>query len=194
VTSPAEPPGAGGAPEGLGLASAFAIVRDHDGWLECESAPGRGTTISVYLPAAAPAAEGAAPVTATGPADSPPGGRGERILVIDDEDLVRRVVDLVLGDAGYEVVTAASGAEGIRAVEEAPSGFDLVLLDEAMPGMAGREVACAIRARRPRLKIVLFSGHSPEATPGVAGFIEKPVGERDLLEKLRAFLDAPEGR
>ncbi len=171
---------------GLGLPVSYASLRAHDGWIDCESRPGEGTTFAVYLPF--PEAR-----RSREPAAAPaPGPRGhETILLVDDEDLVRRAVGRVLRSAGYEIVQASSGAEALAALGETGAGVDLVLLDVSMPRMSGPAVLEQIRARAPRLKVAFFSGMDapPSAALRVSGVIRKPIEGDALLASVRGILD-----
>lgn len=167
---------------GLGLPTCDAIVRDLGGRIELESATGRGTTVSVLLPGcAAPelaeAARGAARTEAH-----------RRVLLVDDEALVRRVVERALGEAGYAVRAAADGAEALAAVTKEPA--DLILLDRSMPGVPGAALVGALRAAAPKARVVYFSGEDvPADERGVVdGVIQKPVRVDELLATVSGFL------
>lgn len=173
---------------GLGLATAYGVVRRSGGHIGIASTPGEGTTFTVHLPAAGPTAHAPAPG-----ADAPPEGRGERVLLVEDEAPVRRATRRILQRAGYQVVDAADGSLALDAAHrEAP---DLLLSDLAMPGgLTGVDVAEQLRARRPDLPVVLMTGHSGEAADGPTlaawrPILRKPYATRTLLEAVRAALD-----
>lgn len=170
---------------GLGLSTAYAIVDAHGGWIECDSQPGAGATFSVYLPAdglqIAPDRERAA--------QSDLGGT-ETILVIDDEESVRKTVTAMLEQAGYSVLTAAGGSEGLELFQAHPDRIELVLLDLSMPGMSGRQVLEKLRAIAPESRAAYFTGRelSEEERGEVRIVIEKPVTRHDLLSAVQASL------
>jgi two-component system cell cycle sensor histidine kinase/response regulator CckA len=173
---------------GLGLSTTYAIVKNHGGWITCRSVEGKGTTFSLLLPSVTCGRGPEVPVAAT-PTTAP---AGRRILIIDDEAAVRAIVGRILADAGYDVVHAADGAEGLlRYQKEGP--FSVVLLDESMPGMPGRLVLERLLAHDPAAKVVMFTGYGPEAEsiPGAAGVLEKPVAIDAILAFLRRVVDRP---
>jgi CheY-like chemotaxis protein len=138
---------------GLGLSVTYGIVQRHNGKLEINSAPGRGTTVTITLPAMG------APMAAAAPAASPPlpAPSHLRVLIVDDEPEVRSALADMLGIAGHTAFQAAGGREALAWLE-AGQPVDLVLTDMGMPGMMGSEVARAIRGRWPHLRIGLMTG------------------------------------
>jgi len=173
---------------GLGLASAFGIVRQHHGWIEVASTAGSGTTFSVYLPASA----AQIPVD---PHRTPPSTaqRGnETILVIDDEEVIRNLGKTILGRAGYTVLAAADGAEGVALFARERERIDLVLLDLSMPRMSGTEVVEALRAIDPEVRVLLSSGYAADGLPrglGSLPFVAKPYRGGELARAVRNALD-----
>lgn len=141
---------------GLGLATVAAIVRTHGGSIDVESVPGHGARFTICLPAAG---DPAAPVgpDALGPR---PRGSGERVLVIDDDDGVRRLCTTVLERHGYRVVAAVNGAEGVDRFTEAPDSFALVITDMDMPVMDGPATIAALKTIRPGVRILGSTGHT----------------------------------
>jgi PAS domain S-box-containing protein len=173
---------------GLGLASTYAIVKNHGGWITLSSVPGKGTTFSMMLPAVTC---GRSPDTPMGPVTTgPPAGR--RILIVDDEAAVRAIVGRILVDAGYDVVYASDGSEAV-ALYHKQGPFSAVLLDESMPGIPGRVVLERLLAHDPAAKVVMFTGFGPEVEtiPGAVGVLEKPVAIDALLGFLRRVLEWP---
>jgi CheY-like chemotaxis protein len=169
-----------------------AIVHQHHGHVEAESAVGRGSTFRVYLPAVPglPIAE-----QEPGPGAEPRGGH-ESILLVEDEPGVRTVVTKLLVKWGYRVVTAANGSEALERWAEDPAAIDLLYTDLVMPGgIDGIALATRLRAERPDLKVVLSTGYSgailnggSEAIPGAA-VVPKPFQQAGLLATIRALLD-----
>ena len=158
---------------GLGLSMVFGMARQSGGTVEIESAPGNGTAITIYLRRTAAVAP---PATLT-PRRPAPGETidiaGSRILVVDDEPIVREVVADMLADLGCVVQTAENGESALAKLDHVAP--DLLLLDFAMPGMNGAEVAEAALARRPGLRIVFATGFAKSEA------IEAAVGERAIM-------------
>lgn len=177
---------------GLGLASVYGIVTQHAGWIEVESTPGRGATFKVFLPVSAIQAGPAIP-KATKP--QIPGGK-ETILLVEDEQALRRLTRTVLQRQGYLVHEAASGTEALAVWNEHGPEIRLLLTDMIMPGgMSGRDLADQLRTKKNELKIIYTSGYSPEAVSqnlplkeGV-NFLAKPYPPDKLLRIIRQCLD-----
>ncbi|MDP2331945.1 MAG: ATP-binding protein, partial [Reyranella sp.] len=183
---------------GLGLSMVYGFIQQSNGHLRIESALGRGTTVSLYLPRTDE------PVQAEGALAAAPGGR-ERILVVEDDSKVRGAVVSQLEGLGYAVSEAADGAAGLRALEgaaleAAAEGvepmFDLLLTDVIMPGaMNGKALADAAARRWPQMKRVFMSGYTEDAIghhgrldPGVL-LLSKPFRRADLARMVRQALD-----
>ncbi len=177
---------------GLGLALVHGIVRDHGGAVQLESRPGRGTTVRCLLPVApepSAASPGAAP-PATAPA-AVPAGRGERLLLVDDDALVRTATARRLERLGYRVQTAGGAAAALASLRAEPSGFALLITDHAMPDLTGIDLARAAHRVSPGMPVLLLSGHVEHIAPavlahaGIAVVLAKPATEPDLARACR---------
>jgi PAS domain S-box-containing protein len=176
---------------GLGMAAVLGIVRGHKGAIRVASQVGKGTTVTVLLPAAGP--EVRLPVE---PAPSSPGARpaNAAVLVVDDNARVLQAVSQLVGALGYPVLTAASGQEALRVFGEHHAQIGCVLLDLTMPEMDGLETMRALRAVDPAAKIVLSSGYSEQAVrrrisgDGPTRFLQKPFVEDDLKVAIESAL------
>jgi PAS domain S-box-containing protein len=179
---------------GLGLSSALGIVRSHQGFITVASKPDEGATFRVFIPA---------DETAQAPlADAPrktayTQGKGERVLVVDDEDMLRDTTKLILESNGYVVITAADGRQALNLFKQEAGAVKLVLTDIMMPEMNGIELIKELRVKAPMLPIVVSSGHMQEkqretlAALGVTTILTKPFGAEKLLNALHAVLSPP---
>jgi PAS domain S-box-containing protein len=174
---------------GLGLAVVYGIVKRHGGFVRIEAPPPTGTRISVYFPAD----DSVETVAAAKPAPVAAIGGTETILIAEDEASVRRVVVMVLQNAGYTVLVASDGREAIDQVITHGPRISLALLDVVMPTMTGSEAAAVIREHHPHVRILFTTGYSDATTlapEGVASIVRKPYEPGDLLRRVRAALDA----
>lgn len=172
---------------GLGLSTVYGAAQSHQGLVECESALGRGSTFRLYLPLSAHSSQVEA-------APSPPSTQQEitvkRVLIIDDEHLIRRSLQGMLEALGVEVSSAESGLEGFKRLAEGVP-FDLIILDMQMPERSGREVFYELQETHAHIPVVISSGFSPEgvleelSTQGLAGVLSKPYRLEELKEALR---------
>ena len=181
---------------GLGLATAYGIVRQHQGCITARSAPGRGATFTICLPAAAAADAATEPAPAEPAADALAGR--ETVLVVEDDPAVRPVVVLQLRQFGYTVLVAAGAEEAERRLaEHSGSPIDLLVSEVVMPRVDGRELAVRLRRRLPRLRVLLISGHAEDAVPSTQtsadgmAFLAKPFSKQTLGRKVRELLDTP---
>jgi len=177
---------------GLGLSTAYGIVKQSGGSISVTSEVGRGTTVKVYLPRELSATK----ATAALPRPLPRRATGsETILVVEDEESLRRLVRRLLESAGYTVLTAANGEDALLTCERHTGKIDLLLTDVVMPRMNGRVLAERLAKTRPGLKILYMSGYTDNAIiqHGVLDvatqFLSKPFSEVDLTRKVRAVLD-----
>ena len=171
---------------GLGLSTAYGIVRQHGGWIECDSESSAGSVFSIFLPLWTGTANGKG---ATKEARELEGD--ETILVIEDEEVVRRTTILILERYGYAALAAADGVEGLDVLQREGEGIDLVLLDLSMPRLSGAEMLAEIRALQPELKVVLCTGYTSSEWDfeGIAGVVQKPFKGEDLARAVRSALD-----
>jgi signal transduction histidine kinase len=172
---------------GLGLAVVHGIVREHGGAVTVKSELGVGTTFELYLPVADTAAK-----QAPADEDAAPTGRGERIMYVDDEPAVVLAAERLLQRLGYACIGFTDSRAALRAFAADPAAFDAVITDGAMPGMTGRQLAGALRAIRPDVRVALASAYGEMIDDANdAGFalrIAKPPGVSELARALRTLL------
>jgi signal transduction histidine kinase/CheY-like chemotaxis protein len=173
---------------GLGLSIVYEIARRWGGGIEIESAPGAGTTVRMDLPRAVG--------TPIAPSERPLSGSGgsESVLVVEDDGGVRRLLVRTLESGGYRVTAAADGVEALERIAGAEASTDLLVSDVVMPRLSGLELARQLRAKNPRLRVLLISGFperiADDAAPSYAdGFLQKPFAPREILEKVREVLE-----
>jgi PAS domain S-box-containing protein len=176
---------------GLGLATVYGIVKNHNGFINVESEMGAGTTFSVYIPAVDKAAGKVQEI------ESRPEGGEETILVVDDEETIRLLVRDILEEMGYNVLSAADGNEAVELYRGRNTEIDLVLLDMTMPGMGGRETFEKLKELNPRVRAILSTGYAEDERArqmlamGVKAFVQKPYRIDDLASAVRRILDSP---
>jgi PAS domain S-box-containing protein len=175
---------------GMGLAVVHSIVQELGGKINVESTPGTGTVFTVLLPASS-----TSPIIAVVPGTVVPRGV-ERVLVVDDEPAIVNILQQMLSQLGYKVSGFTDTKLAAEAFHSNPAHFDAVILDQAMRGATGSDLAKLFLQVRPRLPIVLCTGHSHTLTQdkaqalGIAKFLYKPVSRMDLAVALREALDA----
>jgi PAS domain S-box-containing protein len=176
---------------GLGLATCSAIVQQSEGWIACQSQPGKGTRFTVFLPRLPEAVEEAVPVRTNG---AMPRG-DETLLVVEDEPSVGNLFECLLRKLGYDVIRAEHGEEAERAMaERGEDSIDLILTDLDMPRMDGGELVRRLVERKSDLKVILTSGNgesfSSRQEPGFDfEFLAKPFSMQALAQKVRDVLD-----
>ncbi len=177
---------------GLGLASAFGIVKSHGGHITCYSEPGQGTLFKIHIPVLEEVDQPAE--SSRGNVDVIKGGN-ETILLVDDEKALRETGSRILNTMGYQVVTASNGEEAFTKYRNRQAEIDLVILDIGMPGMGGHRCLQEILALSPNAKVIIASGYSygmqlkDTLAAGATGYIAKPFGKDALLKKVRNVLD-----
>jgi two-component system sensor histidine kinase EvgS len=176
---------------GLGLATVYGIVKQNEGFINVYSEPGEGATFKIYLPLRG---------KEEGPAKAPetaeiPAGRGETVLIVEDETSILELVQMVLERLGYHVLAASTPGKAMALAEEHGGAVDLLITDVVMPEMNGRELAETMQTHYPKLKVLFMSGYTANviAHRGVleegVNFIQKPVSNRELAVKAREVLE-----
>jgi len=168
---------------GLGLSAVHGIVKDHQGFIQCESEPDKGTTFKIYVPVLKQIEGREEPEK-----EGRPKGGTETILVVDDEEPIRVICEEILGNHGYQVLTAPDGETALSIYQKAKKKIDLVILDLIMPGMEGRKCLEELIKMDPEVKVLISSGYMLDEPPGATlktgakRFIRKPYTLRDLLK------------
>jgi two-component system, cell cycle sensor histidine kinase and response regulator CckA len=177
---------------GLGLATVYGIVKQSGGHVSCYSEPGKGTTFTLYFPLASEGISVAAP-----PVESPAPGRGETILLVEDDESVRRFTETALSGKGYTVIALPGPREALPVMESSGSAVALLITDVVMPHMSGKELADRLIHSWPRLRVLYLSGYTGNVIVhhGVLDssidFLQKPYRVSELLSKIRGILDRP---
>jgi PAS domain S-box-containing protein len=180
---------------GLGLSTARSIVKAHCGFITFVSTEGIGTTFSIFLPTAEAGLSKPVRGDDVKPTSGPlPHGKGENILVVDDEESVRLIMRSTLESFGFRAVGAADGAEAVALFRSAPALFDMAIVDMQMPGLDGGKTILSLRHMRPDLPIVAASGlatsqnREQAAANGVRHFLDKPFSVETLIRTVHAAM------
>ncbi len=174
---------------GLGLASAYGIIKNHNGFINVYSEKGEGTAFNIYLPASEKAAVKEKKI------DEELIRGTETVILVDDEDMIIEVGQGIIENLGYKVLTAKSGKEAIEIYEKTQDKIDMVIVDMIMPEMGGGDTYDKLKEIDPDIKVLLSSGYSVDGQAteilnrGCNGFIQKPFNMTDLSKKIRAILD-----
>ncbi len=174
---------------GIGLSMVYGTIKQHNGFIEVKSEPGRGTEFRIYLPVAE------AGVEASAKSEESVDGGTETILLAEDQEDVRMILKSTLEEFGYNVITATDGEDAVKKYGENKDRVDAVILDMVMPRKNGKEAYEEIKKIRQDVRVMFTSGYAPEImkTKGVVGqdvsFISKPVSLSDFLLKVREVLD-----
>ncbi len=180
---------------GLGLSMAYGIVKQSSGFIYGASTPGRGATFTLYFPRQPDAARGSA--GSPDAADGGPARGSETVLVVEDEEGIRRLARTVLSARGYAVLTAADGIEALEIAGARTGAIDLLVTDVVMPLMNGPELAARMSSARPGMRVLFISGYAESALahqgrlePGV-DLLQKPFDPATLVERVRRALGRP---
>jgi CheY-like chemotaxis protein len=175
---------------GLGLSVVHGIVRNHDGCVLAESKPGRGSTFYVYLPKPTVRVSPHARGTVVMPRGS------ERILFVDDEEMMSDVSKERLRSLGYKVTASTNSKRALSIFRARPDRFDLVITDYTMPNLTGIDLAVELLKIRPDIPVILYTGQRDASLPekvqeaGIREFLRKPLVKLELAQAIRRVLDA----
>jgi len=177
---------------GMGLAMVYGIVKAHEGWIEVDSHPGSGTTITVHFPLAEETALESEVITQSAPIY----GTGQ-ILIVDDEEPIRRLVSKILTSLGYTALTARNGREALEFFAKRNGAIDLILLDMVMPEMSGSECLIELKKIDPSVRVIITTGYGLNDVvqelidAGAVGFVQKPFTAARISEEIARVLHLP---
>ena len=180
---------------GLGLASAYGIAKQHHGWITAYSQSGQGSTFKLYLPAGAEAAGSPSGLDSALPKSRK--GRGQRILLVEDDPNVQHLARIVLQSNDYQVLAASGQAEARRLFEREQGAFDLIFSDVVLPDGNGLDLVETLAAGRSGLRVLMTSGYSDQQSrwPAIQargwGFLQKPYPVQTLLQAIAEALAEP---
>ena len=180
---------------GLGMPMIYGLMKQHSGFVDVESEPGKGTSVHIYFPATTER------VDSTAPADEIARVKGgsETILLVEDEEPIRRAAKRVLERLGYTVLLAANGEEGLQTFRDRRNDVNLVISDVMMPRMNGQELLVAVRGDEPAMCFLFMSGYAADDLQGSLSmdasvpYLPKPWTPGQLLRQVRVILDGPGG-
>ncbi|MCH8328038.1 MAG: PAS domain S-box protein [Candidatus Marinimicrobia bacterium] len=179
---------------GLGLSTIYGIIRQSNGYITVDTTVGKGTEFAIYLPLHV-AEQSAEPVDV--PSDTAPGYAGGTVLVVDDDRSIVRLLDHVLSDAGYKVLTALDPQEALSVSQNHDGEIDLLLTDVIIPGISGNDLAEKLEADRPQLRTLFMSGHTEKIAANLSdhqkenAFLQKPFTLEELKSKTAELLNMP---
>ncbi len=175
---------------GMGLAMVYGVVKNHAGTISVDTTPGKGTAFTVTFPAADTAVSA---IQAVRPA--PASGRGT-ILIVDDEEYIRSILQTMLEKLGYRVISAVNGKDALEVYSKNREIIDLVILDLIMPVMNGKDAFDGLRQLNEKVKVLIASGHTTAGDPGfplqqgLHGFIQKPFSINSIADKVKSLLSS----
>ena len=177
---------------GLGLSATYGIIKQHNGWLDVESEQGKGTNFKIYFPSYTPVTKRHTRKTNINKVSFP--SSGKRILLVEDEELVRDIIARTLTDSGYKVFAASDAESAINIFLEQNGAFDLIFSDVVMPGKNGLEMAQELLSHKKELKILFSSGYIDDRSRRKLieekgfNFLAKPYSIDDMLKTVKNIL------
>jgi len=175
---------------GMGLSIVLGIVKSHNGFIQADSKPGEGTVFTLFFPII----ENTQPLEKEVVSDESPQG-DQRILFVDDEEMLAVMGGRMLERLGYHVTVKSSSNEALETFRSSPEAFDLVITDQSMPNMSGAELAVGLLEIRPDIPIILCTGYSKKISKeeakrlGIRKYLQKPLDRKQLAKFVREVLD-----